>query len=203
MADMRKKFEREPKEFDERVVQIDRVTRVVKGGRRLRFRATVVIGDKKGRVGVGVAKGSAVVLAITKAVAQAKKNLITINMHNTTIPHEVETVYCGARVFLKPASPGTGVIAGGAVRAVVEVAGIKDILSKMIGSSNKINNVYATYEALKSLSPRPETEKNTSKAIKTDSKKVKTEEKSASKKVEIKAKEEKDKLRKVKKDESK
>lgn len=197
MADMRKKFEREPKEFDERVVQIDRVTRVVKGGRRLRFRATVVIGDKKGRVGVGVAKGSAVVLAITKAVAQAKKNMITINMHESTIPHEVETVYCGARVFLKPASPGTGVIAGGAVRAVVEVAGIKDILSKMIGSSNKINNVYATFEALKSLSQRPETKKSKESAIKTESKKVKTEEKVE--KMEVK----KDKPKKVKKDESK
>jgi small subunit ribosomal protein S5 len=195
MADMRKKFEREPKEFDERVVQIDRVTRVVKGGRRLRFRATVVIGDKKGRVGVGVAKGSAVVLAITKAVAQAKKNLITINMHDTTIPHEVETVYCGARVFLKPASPGTGVIAGGAVRAVVEVAGIKDILSKMIGSSNKINNVYATYEALKSLSQRPETKKNTSKEIKTEKKSVEKEVKSKEAKIA--------KTKKVKKDESK
>ncbi|EKD57541.1 MAG: ribosomal protein S5 [uncultured bacterium] len=189
MAEMRKKFEREPKEFDERVVQIDRVTRVVKGGRRLRFRATVVIGDKKGRVGVGVAKGSAVVLAITKAVAQAKKNMITINMHETTIPHEVETVYCGARVFLKPASPGTGVIAGGAVRAVVEAAGIKDILSKMIGSSNKINNVYATLEALKSLRERPVTKKATS-PIKTQPKKVKIEERKVAKEVKSKAKKE-------------
>lgn len=197
MADMRKKFEREPKEFDERVVQIDRVTRVVKGGRRLRFRATVVVGDKKGRVGVGVDKGSAVVLAITKAVAKAKKNMVTINMHNTTIPHEVENVYCGARVFLKPARPGTGVIAGGAVRAVVEVAGIKDILSKMIGSSNKINNVYATFEALKSLSQRPESKK-------TETKKVKTIEKPVEKEVKEKVKEEKTaKAKKVKKDESK
>lgn len=201
MADMKKRFEREPKEFDERVVQIDRVTRVVKGGRRLRFRATVVIGDKKGRVGVGVAKGSAVVLAITKAVAQAKKNMITINMHESTIPHQVETVYCGARVFLKPASPGTGVIAGGAVRAVVEVAGIKDILSKMIGSSNKINNVYATFEALKSLSERPESKKVV-KEIKT--KPVKAEKAPVKKEVK---KEEKAKVtaktKKVKKDESK
>ncbi|MDO8507736.1 MAG: 30S ribosomal protein S5 [bacterium] len=197
MADMRKKFEREPKEFDERVVQIDRVTRVVKGGRRLRFRATVVIGDKKGRVGVGVDKGSAVVLAITKAVAKAKKNMVTINLHDTTIPHEVENVYCGARVFLKPARPGTGVIAGGAVRAVVEVAGIKDILSKMIGSSNKINNVYATFEALKSLSQRPESKK-------TETKKVKTIEKPTEKEVKEKVKEEKTaKAKKVKKDESK
>lgn len=204
MANMRKKFEREPKEFDERVVQIDRVTRVVKGGRRLRFRATVVVGDGKGRVGVGVNKGSNVVLAITKAVARAKKNMIEINMHKTTIPHEVENVYCGARVFLKPASPGTGVIAGGAVRAVVEVAGIKDILSKMIGSSNKINNVYATFEALKSLSERPETKKAKSDVIKTEPKKVKTEKKPAMKEVKVRAKEEKtDKSKKVKKDEAK
>jgi len=173
MAEMKKKFVREPKEFDERVVQIDRVTRVVKGGRRLRFRATVVIGDKKGRVGVGVDKGSNVVLAITKAVAKAKKNMVTINMHETTIPHEVENVYSGARVFLKPARPGTGVIAGGAVRAVVEVAGIRDILSKMIGSSNKINNVYATFEALKSLSERPAAKKTETK-IKTEKKETKT-----------------------------
>jgi len=149
-----RKFEREVKEFEEKVVQIDRVTRVVKGGRRLRFRATVVIGDKKGRVGIGVAKASQVVLAIQKAVSQAKKNLVTVNLYDTTIPHEVNKEYCGAKVFLKPAKPGTGVIAGGAVRAVVEAAGVKDILSKMIGSSNKINNVYATFEALTSLSKR-------------------------------------------------
>jgi small subunit ribosomal protein S5 len=176
MAQRKRTFKREPKEFDERVVQIDRVTRVVKGGRRLRFRATVVIGDKKGRVGVGVAKGSQVVLAINKAIAQAKKNLVHINLYETTIPHEVEYVYCGARVFLKPASPGTGVIAGGAVRAVVEVVGVKDILSKMIGSSNKINNVHATFEALKSLSERKGAKK---KGIKENKKK--TEEKETAK----------------------
>lgn len=170
-----KKFEREPKEFDERVVQIDRVTRVVKGGRRLRFRVTVVVGDGKGRVGVGVDKGSSVVLAITKAVAKAKKNMVNVNLHETTIPHEVNETYCGAKVFLKPARPGTGVIAGGAVRAVVEVAGVKDILSKMIGSSNKINNVYATYEALKSLSKRQEPKSVEVKKAKTVPKVDKTE----------------------------
>ncbi len=203
MAEMKKKFEREPKEFDERVVQIDRVTRVVKGGRRLRFRATVVIGDKKGRVGVGVAKGSAVVLAITKAVAKAKKNMIEVNLHETTIPHEVENVYCGARVFLKPASAGTGVIAGGAVRAVVEVAGIKDILTKMIGSSNKINNVYATFEALKSLSKRPESKTAKKPEIKTKAEKP-VEKKEAKKTEATKNKVEKPKAKKkVEKDESK
>lgn len=180
-----KTFEREVKEFEEKVVQIDRVTRVVKGGRRLRFRATVVIGDKKGRIGVGVAKASQVVLAIQKAVAQAKKNLVTVNLHETTIPHEVQTEYCGAKVLLKPARPGTGVIAGGAVRAVVEVVGIKDILSKMIGSSNKINNVYATFEALQSLSKRPEEKPK---------KEIKTEKKAKSEKP--KAKEDKNKAKK-------
>lgn len=159
-------------ELDERVVQIDRVTRVVKGGRRLRFRATVVVGDRAGKIGVGVAKGSEVVTAITKAVAQAKKKMVQVNLSDNTIPHEVEEVFCGARVFLKPASEGTGVIAGGAVRAVVEVAGVKDILTKMIGSSNKVNNVYATFEALKNLKSRPVSK---SKTIEVDSKKAQSQ----------------------------
>lgn len=149
-----KRYEREPKEFDEKVIQIDRVTRVVKGGRRMRFRAIVVIGNKKGKVGVGVAKGFPVVQAITKATAKAKKNITEVNLQEATIPHEVEKVYSGARVLLKPARPGTGVIAGGAVRAVVEAAGVRDILSKMLGSTNKVNNVYATIEALKELKSR-------------------------------------------------
>lgn len=148
------RFKKEVKEFEEKVVQIDRVTRVVKGGRRMRFRVTVVVGNKKGKVGVGVAKGFPVVTAITKAVAKANKNIVEINLKDTTIPHEIEKVYSGARVFLKPARPGTGVIAGGAVRAVVEAAGVHDILSKMMGSTNKVNNVYATFEALKNLEYR-------------------------------------------------
>ncbi len=185
---IRRTFEREPKEFEEKVVQIDRVTRVVKGGRRLRFRATVVIGDRKGRVGVGVAKASQVVLAIQKAVAQAKKNLVTINIHETSIPHEVMKEYCGAKVFLKPAHPGTGVIAGGAVRAVVEVSGITDILSKMIGSSNKINNVYATFEALKSLSEREGQALKKEKKQKPEAVKTKKETESKAKKT-VKSKE--------------
>lgn len=143
----------EEKQFEEKVVQIDRITRVVAGGRRLRFRATVVVGDRDGHVGIGVAKGLEVVSAIQKAVQKAKKNMVEISLKGTTIPHEVMYKHGGAKVFLKPASEGTGVIAGGAVRAVVEAAGIHDILSKMIGSSNKINNVYATFEALKSLKP--------------------------------------------------
>lgn len=138
-------------EFEEKVVQIDRVTRVVKGGRRMRFRATVVVGNKSGKVGFGVQKAGDVSSAMTKAIAQAKKNLIEVPLNGTTIPHEVYAKQAGAYVFLKPASEGTGVIAGGAVRAVLEAAGIKDILSKMLGSNSKINNVYATIKALESL----------------------------------------------------
>jgi small subunit ribosomal protein S5 len=139
------------KEFEEKVVQIDRVTRVVKGGRRLRFRATLVVGDKKGRVGVGVEKGQDVITAIEKATTKAKKNLKQIPLNGTTIPHEITAEFAGAKVFLKPARKGTGVIAGGAVRAVLEAAGVKDILSKIQGSSSKLNNVYATLKALDSL----------------------------------------------------
>jgi len=141
------------KEFEERVISIDRVARVVRGGRRFRFRSTVVIGDGKGRVGVGVGKGSEVMTSITKAVAIAKKNMITVKMRGTTIPHEVQVRFCGAEVMLKPASEGTGVIAGGAVRAVVEAAGIHDLLTKSFGSTNKVNNAYATIMALSQLQP--------------------------------------------------
>jgi small subunit ribosomal protein S5 len=151
MRDNNRNYEEVKKEFEEKVVQIDRVTRVVKGGRRLRFRATVVVGDKKGRVGVGVEKGGDVVTAIEKATTTAKKYLKTINLLGTTIPHEITAEFAGAKVFLKPARKGTGVIAGGAVRAVLEAAGVKDILSKIQGSSSKLNNVYATLKALESL----------------------------------------------------
>jgi len=144
-------FEREPKEFEEKVIAIDRVTRVVKGGRRFRFRSTVVIGDGNGRVGVGVGKGGEVQSSIAKAVAKAKRDMITVPLKDRTIPHEVEVRFSGARVLLKPASQGTGVIAGGAVRNVVEVAGIHDLLSKSLGSSNKVNTAYATVAALKQL----------------------------------------------------
>ncbi len=139
------------KEFEEKVISIDRITRVVKGGRRLRFRAIVVVGDGKGKVGVGVEKSTEVVGAIEKAVRKAKKNLKNIKISETTIPHEVTARYAGAQVFLKPAKKGTGVIAGGAVRSMLEVVGIKDILSKIQGSNSKLNNVYATLKALEML----------------------------------------------------
>ncbi len=152
------------KEFEEKVISIDRVARVVKGGRRFRFRATVVVGDGKGRVGVGVGKGGEVMTSIAKAVSKAKRSLITVPMSGTTIPHEVEVRFAGAQVFLKPASEGTGVIAGGAVRNVIEAAGIHDLLSKSLGSSNKVNNAYATIVALSTLREVP-TRKQVKRAV--------------------------------------
>ena len=141
----------EEKQFDERVVNIDRVARVVKGGRRFRFRALVVVGDKKGKVGIGIAKGADVTTAVAKAVEVAKKNFIAIKTYKGTIPHEVEAKVGGARILVKPAAAGTGLIAGGTVRTVLEVAGVSNVLSKSLGSSNKINTAYATIAALEQL----------------------------------------------------
>ncbi len=138
----------EEKQFDERVVHIDRVARVVKGGRRFRFRALVVVGDKKGKIGIGIAKGADVTTAVTKAVEVAKKNFTNIHIINGTISHDSEVKVGGARILIKPAAPGTGLIAGGVVRTVLEVAGISNILSKSLGSTNKINTAYATLAAL-------------------------------------------------------
>lgn len=146
----------EPKLFEEQVINIDRVSRVVKGGRRFRFKALVVVGDRKNRVGVGVSKGQDVQTAIAKATDVAKKNMITIPVVNTTIPHDAEVKLSGARVLIKPAAPGTGIIAGGVVRQIIGVTGINNMLSKSLGSTNKVNIAYATIEALKSLVPREE-----------------------------------------------
>lgn len=141
----------EEKQFTENVVSIDRVARVVKGGRRFRFRALVVVGDGKGKVGIGVSKAGDVQAAVQKATDVAKKNMTTIALYNNTIPHEVTGKVSGARILLKPASEGTGLIAGSVVRIVLEAVGVHNILSKSLGSSNKINSAYATVAALEQL----------------------------------------------------
>ncbi len=138
-------------EIEERVIEISRVAKVVKGGRRFSFRVTVVAGDKRGKVGVGVGKANAVPDAMRKAGERARKNMRQVALYGTTIPHPVMGKVGGAKVLLKPASPGTGVIAGGGVRAVVEAAGVSDILTKSLGSANILNVVKATMDALTQL----------------------------------------------------
>jgi small subunit ribosomal protein S5 len=143
----------EEKQFDERTLHIDRVARVVKGGRRFRFRALVVVGDRKHKIGIGTAKGADVTAAVTKATEVAKKHFVEVSLYKGTLPHDVEAKVSGARILLKPASAGTGLIAGGAVRTILEVAGVKNVLSKSLGSTNKTNTAYATIAALQSLVP--------------------------------------------------
>ncbi|OIP58010.1 MAG: 30S ribosomal protein S5 [Candidatus Levybacteria bacterium CG_4_10_14_0_2_um_filter_36_16] len=137
--------------FEERVVQINRVSKKTKGGNKMRFAALVVIGNRHGRVGIGHGKSNDVASAITKAVSFAKKRLVNVRIVNDTIPHAILLKKGAAQVLLKPAPAGTGIIAGGAVRSIVEVAGIRNISSKILGTNNKANNVYAVFEALKKL----------------------------------------------------
>lgn len=161
MADYSKNPEQQDFEqqdaFEERVIEIARVAKVVKGGRRFQFRVTVVVGDKKGTIGMGVGKANAVPDAMRKASERARKNIRQVNLSGTTVPHEALGKVAGAKVFIKPASPGTGVIAAGGVRAVLEAAGVRDILTKSMGSANVLNVVMATFAALDQMrSPQRE-----------------------------------------------
>nr|WP_068142171.1 30S ribosomal protein S5 [Limnochorda pilosa] len=151
--------------MEERVVNINPVSKTVKGGRSRSFNALVVVGDRKGRVGTGLGKAKEVSEAIRKAVEEGKKNMVAVPLVGTTLPHEITVRYSGARVMLKPASRGTGVIAGGPVRAVLELAGVQDVLSKSLGSSNPINVVRATMKALSELRTAAQVAENRGKAV--------------------------------------
>lgn len=174
------------REFEEKIVQVNRVSKKTTGGNKIGFSVLVVVGDRNGKVGVGLGKAPSVQDAIRKGSTYAKKHLITVPMVETTIPHEVYVKRGAAKVLIKPASKGTGVIAGGAVRAVVEAAGVRDILSKVLGTSNQASNVYATMEALKLL-------------VKPEKQFQKTDLVSTAKKVTVLEKEEKSKKKPIKK----
>ena len=172
-----------PKEFEEVTIAIDRVSRTVAGGRRMRFKALVAVGNRKNKVGVGVAKGNDVTTAVAKAGRKAKKSMITFAMDGETICHETRTKVTGADVLMKPAAPGTGIIAGGTVRSIVGLTGVKNLISKSLGSSNKVNVAYAVIEALRQQTPRKEwTGTKASKASETE----KPAEKKTAKKAEAK-----------------
>ena len=145
-----------PKEFDEITIAVTRVSRTVAGGRRMRFKALVAMGDHRNRVGIGVAKGNDVTTAVAKAGRKAKKSMITFNMNGETICHETRTKVTGADVLMKPAAPGTGIIAGGTVRSIMGLTGVKNLISKSLGSTNKVNIAYAVIEGLKAQVPRNE-----------------------------------------------
>ena len=145
-----------PKEFDEITIAVDRVSRTVAGGRRMRFKALVAIGNHKNKVGIGVAKGNDVTTAVAKATRKAKKTMITFNMDGETICHECRTKITGADVLMKPAAPGTGIIAGGTVRSIMGLTGVKNLISKSLGSTNKVNIAYAVIEGLRAQVPRKE-----------------------------------------------
>ena len=146
---------REPEEFEQKLIEIRRVTRVQKGGKRMRFRALVVIGDRKGRVGYGMGKGADVAQAIAKATTAAKKRVITLSLRRDSIPHPVRIKFKSSSLYMKPAPRGTGIKAGGAIRQVLEVGGVGNVVAKMLGSGNKTNNVKATFAALQSLATVP------------------------------------------------
>jgi len=164
MADFDNKEQFE-EQFEERVIEIARVAKVVKGGRRFQFRVTIVVGDKRGNVGMGIGKANSVPDAMRKASDRARKDLRKVNLSGTTVPHQIIGKVAGARVLLKPASPGTGVIAAGGVRAVLELAGVRDILTKSMGSANVLNVVMATFKALDSLKSPHEEAKHRGKKV--------------------------------------
>ncbi len=139
------------KEFEETVIQINRISKKTKGGNRMRFSALVVVGDRKGKVGVGISKAPDVRNAIRKAISLAKRKMITVPLKGNTIPYSIEEKFSAARIILKPAPPGTGIMAGGSMRVVLDAAGVKDASGKILGTKNKISNVYATLEALKNI----------------------------------------------------
>ncbi|GAB4285090.1 MAG: hypothetical protein Kow0081_2690 [Candidatus Dojkabacteria bacterium] len=149
--DFSKKGKRDKDPIDFKLIDIRRVMRVYKGGRRLRFSVFVVVGDRKGKVGLGLGKGLDIRTAQEKAINKAKRNMVRISLNGNTIPHDIEMKYGAAKVLLKPAAPGTGIVAGSSMRMVAEVAGIKDVLGKILGTNNKIANAYASIEALKTL----------------------------------------------------
>ena len=157
-----------PKEFDDITIAVDRVSRTVAGGRRMRFKALVAVGNHKNKVGVGVAKGNDVTTAVAKATSKAKKSMITFNMDGETICHETRTKVTGADVLMKPAAPGTGIIAGGTVRSIMGLTGVKNLISKSLGSTNKVNIAYAVIEGLRQQTPRKEWTRGEEKAVKTE-----------------------------------
>ena len=168
-----------PKEFDEITIAVDRVSRTVAGGRRMRFKALVAIGNHKNKVGVGVAKGNDVTTAVAKATSKAKKAMIEFNLDGETICHETRTKVTGADVLIKPAAPGTGIIAGGTVRSIIGLTGVKNLISKSLGSTNKVNIAYAVIEGLRQQVPRKDwigakTEKAAVKTEKAETKTAKT-----------------------------
>jgi len=163
--------ERLAEEYEQRIVDIARVTRVMAGGKRMRFRACVAVGDKKGKVAVGLAKGADVTMAVNKAVNKAKKSFIEVSLVNDTIPHDVYYKYGAAKILLKPAKRGRGIIAGGAARMVLELAGVKNVTSKILGTNNKVNNVKCLILALESLKKVEKKQKEEKKEVKLEEKK--------------------------------
>ena len=157
-----------PKEFDDITIAVDRVSRTVAGGRRMRFKALVAIGNHKNKVGIGVAKGNDVTTAVAKATAKAKKSMITFSMDGETICHETRTKVTGADVLMKPAAPGTGIIAGGTVRSIIGLTGVKNLISKSLGSTNKVNIAYAVIEGLKAQVPRKDWTGKKAEAVKVE-----------------------------------